>query len=68
MSINISKLLHIYTNRSFRNEKNKAIQRNKTNKICYHNNEQKIKTSKTKDGYKGVHIVQFYSYEQVKKF
>lgn len=68
MSINISKLLHIYTNRSFRNEKNKAIQKNKTNKICYHNNEQKIKTSKTKDGYKGVHIVQFYSYEQVKKF
>ena len=68
MSINISKLLHIYTNRSFSNEKNKAIQRNKTNKICYHNNEQKIKTSKTKDGYKGVHIVQFYSYKQVKKF
>ena len=68
MSINISKLLHIYTNRLFSNEKNKAIQRNKTNKICYHNNEQKIKTSKTKDGYKGVHIVQFYSYKQVKKF
>lgn len=62
MSINITKLLHVYTNKSFSNEKKKAIQRNKMNKICCHNNEQKIKRIKTKDGYEGVHIVQFYSY------
>ena len=37
-------------------------------KVVSPSHEQKIKTSKTKDGYKGVHIVQFYSYEQVKKF